>query len=51
MIFDFAGCWLVEIVCKYCLADLEPKEMISRGRERRQERRKAERKSSQVVEH
>jgi cation-transporting ATPase 13A1 len=39
MIVDFLGCWLVEVLCKYLFADLEPKNMITRGRERRETRR------------
>ncbi|KAL6304468.1 endoplasmic reticulum Ca-transporting P-type ATPase [Sparassis latifolia] len=39
MIVDFAGCWLIEIVCKHLFADLEPKLMVTRGRERRESRR------------
>ncbi|KAI5116478.1 hypothetical protein M0805_003507 [Coniferiporia weirii] len=42
MIADFAGCWLVEVVCKYLFTESEPKEMITRGRERREARRRAE---------
>lgn len=42
MIADFAGCWLIEVICKYLFADLEPKEMITRGWERRVKRREAE---------
>lgn len=42
MIVDFAGCWVIEIVCKWLFADLEPKAMITRGRERREARRKLE---------
>ena len=42
MLADFAGCWVVEVVCKALFADLEPKEMITRGRERREAHRAAE---------
>lgn len=42
MIVDFAGCWVVEVVCKHLFADLEPKSMVTRGRERREQRRRAE---------
>jgi manganese-transporting P-type ATPase len=42
MVIDFAGCWAIEKTCKYFFADLEPKEMITRGRERREARRKLE---------
>ncbi|KAF8632664.1 hypothetical protein AX17_004797 [Amanita inopinata Kibby_2008] len=40
MLMDLAGCWLVEVVCKYLFADLEPKAMITKGRERREARRR-----------
>jgi cation-transporting ATPase 13A1 len=39
MIMDFVGCWIIERVCKYLWADLEPKAMITKGRERREKRR------------
>ena len=39
MILDFGGCFLTEITCKYLFADLEPKEFVTRGRERREIRR------------
>ncbi len=42
MIIDFTGCWLIEVVCKYLFADLEPKAMITRGHERREKRRRLE---------
>ncbi|KAK7062599.1 putative cation-transporting ATPase 1 [Paramarasmius palmivorus] len=42
MIVDFAGCWVIEVVCKYLFADLEPKPMVTRGRERREARRAQE---------
>lgn len=42
MVVDFAGCWVVEVACKHFFADLEPKEMVTRGRERREARRKLE---------
>ncbi|THU93320.1 cation-transporting ATPase [Dendrothele bispora CBS 962.96] len=42
MIIDFAGCYMIEKVCKWLFADLEPKEMVTRGRERREERRARE---------
>jgi manganese-transporting P-type ATPase len=40
MVIDFAGCWLIELICKHFFADLEPKDMITRGRERRERRRR-----------
>ncbi|KAI0045926.1 endoplasmic reticulum Ca-transporting P-type ATPase [Auriscalpium vulgare] len=42
MVLDFGGCWVIEKVCKYLFADLEPKGMVTRGRERREKRRAAE---------
>ncbi|KAH9173807.1 endoplasmic reticulum Ca-transporting P-type ATPase [Lactarius sanguifluus] len=42
MIIDFIGCWVIEQVCKYLFADLEPKPLVTRGRERRERRRAAE---------
>ena len=39
MIVDFIGCFLIEQVCKRLFANLEPKPMITRGRERREKRR------------
>ncbi|KAL7421973.1 putative cation-transporting ATPase 1 [Cryptotrichosporon argae] len=39
MILDFAGCWAIETGCKALFADLEPAEMVTRGRERREQRR------------
>jgi cation-transporting ATPase 13A1 len=46
MIVDFIGCWIIEVVCKHIFADLEPKAMVTRGRDRR-ERRRAEEESNQ----
>lgn len=42
MIADFAGSYLIEVVCKALFADLEPRSMITRGRERREQRRAEE---------
>lgn len=42
MIADFAGCWLIEVGCKWLFADMQPKAMIVRGRERREQRRVTE---------
>lgn len=41
MVIDFAGCFIVQQTTKYLFASLEPKEMITRGRERRDVRRLA----------
>ncbi|EIW56082.1 endoplasmic reticulum Ca-transporting P-type ATPase [Trametes versicolor FP-101664 SS1] len=42
MVIDFAGCWIIEKVCKALFANLEPKPMVTRGRERREKRRAEE---------
>ncbi|KAI0946865.1 hypothetical protein AcW1_010201 [Taiwanofungus camphoratus] len=47
MIVDFVGCWFIEVVCKWLFADLEPKSMITRGRERRDARRKQQNQDSE----
>jgi cation-transporting ATPase 13A1 len=39
MVADFVGCWLVEILCKTFFADLAPKKLVTKGRERRELRR------------
>jgi len=39
MVLDFVGCGIIERMCKYFWADLEPKAMITKGRERREQRR------------
>ena len=36
----FTGCWVIEKACKYVFAELEPKPLITRGRERREARRR-----------
>lgn len=41
MLTDFIGCWIVEVTCKRLFADITPKALVIRGRERR-ERRRAE---------
>ncbi|KAG2119211.1 hypothetical protein DEU56DRAFT_837395 [Suillus clintonianus] len=42
MIADFVGCWIIEKLCKRLFADLEPKPLVTRGRERREARRREE---------
>jgi cation-transporting ATPase 13A1 len=42
MVIDFIGCWAIESVCKYLFADLEPRSIVTRGRERRERRRASE---------
>jgi len=51
MIIDFAGCYLIEVVCKALFAELEPKTMITRGKERREARRlEQEKLHAEIVE-
>ena len=38
------GCWVIEVTCKYLFADLEPKSMVTKGLERREQRRLIEEK-------
>jgi cation-transporting ATPase 13A1 len=42
MALDFVGCWAIEQICKALFAELEPKPMITKGRERREKRRQIE---------
>ena len=49
MVADFAGCWVIEKLCKYLFADLEPKPLITRGRERREARRRLEARAAEVA--
>ncbi|KAF8320367.1 endoplasmic reticulum Ca-transporting P-type ATPase [Clavulina sp. PMI_390] len=42
MVIDFAGCFVVEIICKFLFADLAPKPIVLKGRERREKRRAEE---------
>jgi cation-transporting ATPase 13A1 len=44
MILDFGLCFAVEKGCKFLFADLEPAELVTRGRERREKRRALEEK-------
>ena len=39
MLVDFAGCAVIETGCKFLFADLDPAELVTRGRERREKRR------------
>ncbi|KAI0056131.1 endoplasmic reticulum Ca-transporting P-type ATPase [Artomyces pyxidatus] len=50
MILDFAGCWIIEKVCKHLFADLEPKALVTRGRERREKRRALEEEAKRAEE-
>ncbi|KAF9561719.1 endoplasmic reticulum Ca-transporting P-type ATPase [Agrocybe pediades] len=47
MLVDFIGCWIIEKTCKHLFADLEPKPMVTRGRERRERRRQLEEAEAQ----
>lgn len=42
MLLDFGGCFIMEKGCKALFADLEPSELITRGRARREKRRELE---------
>ncbi|KAF6744001.1 endoplasmic reticulum Ca-transporting P-type ATPase [Ephemerocybe angulata] len=42
MAIDFVGCYIIEHGCKALFATLEPKPMITRGRDRREARRRLE---------
>lgn len=46
MIVDFAGCYVIEIICKALFADLAPKAIVLKGRERREKRRAEEARTS-----
>lgn len=49
MLADFAGCFIIEKACKYLFADLEPKELVTRGRERREKRREIEAAAAELA--
>lgn len=42
MALDFIGCYFIEVTCKNLFADLAPKPLVTRGRERREKRRAEE---------
>ena len=48
MILDFGLCFIMERGCKFLFADLEPTELVTRGRERREARRALEEKAKVV---
>jgi len=50
MMIDFAGCYLIEVICKFLFADLEPKHLVTRGSERRVARRLEEAKEKMAKE-
>ena len=47
MVIDFAGCFLIEIGCKALFRDIQPRDFVIRGRERREARRALEAKKSE----
>jgi cation-transporting ATPase 13A1 len=49
MILDFGLCFVVEKGCKFLFADLEPAELVTRGRERREKRRALEDQEKALV--
>ncbi|BGP13232.1 hypothetical protein JCM10213_004997 [Rhodosporidiobolus nylandii] len=50
MVLDFGLAWIVDIVLKALFADNHPKPLITRGRERREARREAERREQELIE-
>ena len=46
MVLDYVGCWFIENICKYLFANLEPRALITKGRERRDQRRLEEAKKA-----
>lgn len=48
MALDFVGCWFVEIACKHLFAELEPKPLVTKGRERREARRAIEEREAEA---
>ncbi len=51
MIIDFAACAIIHTGTKYLFANLEPPEIVKRGRERRDKRRAEEKASGKVLTH
>lgn len=49
MVADFALCWIVQKVCKNLFANLEPPELVTRGRERREARRAKELQTAEAA--
>jgi cation-transporting ATPase 13A1 len=49
MILDFGLCFVVEKGCKFLFADLEPAELVTRGRERREKRRALEEQEKALI--
>lgn len=49
MALDFAGCWLVHATTKYLFASLEPAEIVTRGRERREARRAEQKRQAAIA--
>lgn len=49
MLADFGLCFIMERGCKFLFADLEPAELVTRGRERREKRRMLEEREKEVA--
>ena len=50
MVLDYGGAWISDIVLKYFFGDTTPKELITRGSERREARRIAQKHEQELVE-
>ncbi|GAA5937029.1 ion-transporting P-type ATPase SPF1 [Sporobolomyces koalae] len=50
MVLDYGGAWLADIVLKYFFGDTTPKELITRGSERREARRIAQKHEQELLE-
>lgn len=49
MVFDYGGAYVGEALMKYFFIDKKPKELITRGRDRREKRRKAEEEAEKLA--
>ena len=49
MIFDYGGAYVGEALMKYFFIDKKPKELITRGRDRREKRRKVEEEAEKLA--
>jgi len=50
MVLDYGGAWISDIVLKYFFGDTTPKELITRGSERREARRIAQKHEQELIE-
>ncbi|GAA5951154.1 hypothetical protein JCM3765_002402 [Sporobolomyces pararoseus] len=50
MVLDYGGAWIADIVLKYFFGDTTPKELITRGSERREARRVAQKHEQELIE-